>query len=335
MFYHFRSEMENQPTKPQEGATESPSGTEPGVTENSPADLFVAANRPVHNMFLGPEGLRPGWRFALYVALSLAIAFFLTWPTSHWDVHGVVRLWRDWLIEFELFLAFLASGFVMARIEKRPFGAYGLPGRQAFGRNFWVGAVWGIAWLSILMGALHLAGAFSYGGLAVHGIRIFRFAAFYALVFLTVGFFEEFSFRGYTLFTLTDGMGFWRAAGVLSFVFGASHLANPGEAWVGALSAGLIGLFFCFTLRRTGSLWFAVGMHASFDWGESYMYSVPDSGELSPGHLLNSSFHGPRWLTGGSVGPEGSVFVFVLIALMWVAFDRMYPSRRFDTAYQE
>jgi uncharacterized protein len=81
-------------------------------------------------------------------------------------------------------------------------------------------------------------------------------------------------------------------------------------------------------LRRTGTLWFAVGMHASWDWGETFLYSVPDSGTIAPGHLLNSSFQGSAWLTGGSVGPEGSVLVFVLIGAMWVVFDRMYPARR-------
>jgi len=33
-------------------------------------------------------------------------------------------------------------------------------------------------------------------------------------------------------------------------------------------------------------------------------------------------------LTGGSVGPEGSVLVFVVIALMWVVFDRVYPATK-------
>jgi len=67
-------------------------------------------------------------------------------------------------------------------------------------------------------------------------------------------------------------------------------------------------------------------MHASWDWGESFLYSVPDSGAVVPGHLLNSAFHGPQWLTGGTVGPEGSVLGFVLIAAMWVVFDRLYPA---------
>jgi hypothetical protein len=49
----------------------------------------------------------------------------------------------------------------------------------------------------------------------------------------------------------------------------------------------------------------------------------------SPGHLLSSSFHGPAWLTGGSVGPEGSVLVFVMIAGLWIAFDRTYHEVRY------
>ncbi len=122
---------------------------------------------------------------------------------------------------------------------------------------------------------------------------------------------------------------------MLSLAFGAVHLpqeksalGNQGEAWIGALGAALIGLFFCLTLKRTGSLWFAVGMHASWDWGETFLYSVPNSGMTAPGHMMNPSFHGSRWLTGGSVGPEGSVLLFVLIALMWILFDRVYPAKR-------
>ena len=111
----------------------------------------------------------------------------------------------------------------------------------------------------------------------------------------------------------------------LSALFGGLHLGNKGESWRGALAAGLIGLFFCFTLRRTGNLWFAVGLHASWDWAESYFYGVPDSGTMVQGHLLNPSFHGPAWLTGGTVGPEGSVLVFVVIAALFAAFHFTHP----------
>jgi uncharacterized protein len=108
------------------------------------------------------------------------------------------------------------------------------------------------------------------------------------------------------------------------------HIGNPGETWVGLVAVAAIGLFFCLTLRRTGNLWFAVGFHASWDWGESYLYSVPDSGGMVTGHLMHSSFHGSRWLTGGSVGPEGSMLVFMVLALTAVAFDRVYPEVKYE-----
>ena len=169
--------------------------------------------------------------------------------------------------------------------------------------------------------ALRGSNVFYFGGIVIHGWPLFKFAAFWAVLFLVVGFFGgKFMSRGYTQFTLTQGIGFWPAAAVMSVAFGAIHLGNQGEDRIGALAAAAIGLFFCLTLRRTGDLWFAVGFHAAWDWGETYLYSVPNSGVVAPGHLLSSSFHGSKWLTGGSVGPEGSLLVFVVIALLWIAF---------------
>jgi membrane protease YdiL (CAAX protease family) len=93
----------------------------------------------------------------------------------------------------------------------------------------------------------------------------------------------------------------------------------------------VIGLFFCLTLWRTGSLWFAVGMHASFDFGETFLYSVPNSGFVAQGHLSNATLHGPVWLTGGTVGPEGSVYSFATMALLFVVFTRVYSPRPVET----
>jgi CAAX protease family protein len=307
--------------------------SQPGESQVEPASADDQASpAPVpptrYQIFFGDHGLRAGWRFLLYALMAVGFTFamaFLLAPLSR-RLHP--HLWADLIEEAGGVVAVMLPALILGGYEKRSIGDYGLPARQAFGKLFWAGLLWGIASLSLLMLAMRGVDAFYFGHLALHGIRIFKFASFYAVLFVLVGFFEEFSFRGYPQFTLTTGMGFWPSAFALSALFGGLHLNNPGEAWVGGLSAGLIGLFFCFTLLRTGSLWFAVGMHASWDWGESFLYSVPDSGGMSPGHLLNSSFHGPRWLTGGSVGPEGSVLVFVVIAVVWVVFDRVYPKAR-------
>ena len=284
----------------------------------------------IRRIFIGPVGIRAGWRIAMYLVMATIVALALGFVLQGWTPQGAGRLWKEMAGEFSLFLATLIPALVMARIEKRSVGDYGLPLQGAFGKLFWVGSLWGILAITTLVGAMRGAHVFYFGHLALHGIRILKFAFFWGLFFLAVGFFEEFLLRGYTQFTLASGIGFWPTAAALSSVFGLIHMYNPGEAWAGALSAGLIGFFFCLTLRRTGNLWFAVGFHFSFDWGETFLYSVPNSGTTTPGHLLSSSFQGPRWLTGGTVGPEGSLLVFVLIAALWLAFDRMYPQVRYQ-----
>ena len=287
---------------------------------------FATANEAsyAHTLFIGPDGLRPGWGFAFYVVAFLMIQQFavqLAWAHDFGDSGLRSRM----LEEIGNFLAAVIPAVVLAGVERRPWSAYGLPGRQAFGRLAWIGVLWGFAAISVVIIALYGAHAFSFGHIVLHGKRLLRFAAYWGLFFVLVGLFEDFLFRGYSQFTLARGIGFWPAALVLSSIFGFSHRGNTGERWSGILIAAFIGLFFCLTLRRTGNLWFAIGFHAAWDWGETFFYSVPDSGTVWPGHLLSSSLSGPAWLTGGSVGPEGSLLCFAVITLVWVAFDRVYP----------
>jgi len=304
---------------------EQPNPHDPG----SGSPLAQPGLEPMHTMFIGSEGLRAGWRLLLYVVMWRGLRMLLGALLDRLDPHVTIRLWLDLIAELGSFVVVAIPAVVMGWIEKRPFGDYGLPGRGAFGRSFWMGVVWGMVAITGLMLAIGGVGDFSLGAAALHGQRVLKFAAFWGAFFLVVGLFEEFLLRGYAQFTLAQGIGFWPAALLLSTYFAVLHFGNPGETWVGLLAVVAIGLFFCLTLRRTGTLWFAVGFHASWDWGESYLYSVPDSGGMVTGHLMHSSFHGSHWITGGSVGPEGSVLVFVVIALTWVAFDRIYPEVKY------
>jgi membrane protease YdiL (CAAX protease family) len=287
---------------------------------------FAAAVQPsyVRTVFFDPDGgLKAGWGFAFYVAMFYPLRYAaIQWADS--VSLGASGLWSMMLEEFGVLMAAVLPAVVLARVERRPWAAYGLPVRAAFGKLFWVGAAWGFASISVLLGAMYGLRVFDVGHLALHGARIVKFGLFWAVMFLLVGLFEDFLFRGYSQFTWARMIGFWPSAVLLSCLFGLIHWQNGGEQWPGLLAAAAIGFFFCLTLRRTGSLWFAVGFHAAWDWGETFFYSVPDSGTLFPGHLLKSSFHGPAWLTGGRVGPEGSVLCFVVIAVVWVGFEKVY-----------
>jgi hypothetical protein len=222
--------------------------------------------------------------------------------------------------------AAVATGVLMGRIEGRSFADYGLPGRQAFGKHFWQGAAYGLALLTILMASIEALGGFSLGRLALGEAAALRYGALYLLAFLLVGFFEEAAFRGYLQATLAQEIGFWPSSLALSAAFAAIHVRNFGEAPSGLLLAGCFGLLAAFSLRRTGNIWFAIGMHAAWDWGESYVFGVPNSGVPATGHLTDASMHGAMWLTGGTVGPEGSALVFAVMALGALGLHLLFPA---------
>lgn len=290
----------------------------------SPGFAIASQQSYISTLFFGSDGLRPGWGFAFYAFSFLILQRLFGDFLLAYDL-GAHGRWLMLLEEFGWVLAAAVPAVILSRIERRPWATYGLPTRLALGKQFWSGALWGFGGISLLILALFGLNGFTFGHLVLHGPRVLRYALFWAAMFLLVGLFEEFAFRGYSQITLARGIGFWPSAVALSIAFGLIHLTNGGEQWPGLLAAACIGLFFCLTLRRTGSLWFAVGFHAAWDWGETFFYSVPDSGMVASGHLLSSSIHGPPWLSGGSVGPEGSLLCFPVIAILWIVFERTHP----------
>jgi membrane protease YdiL (CAAX protease family) len=289
-----------------------------------------AVHKPETNLFLGENGLRAGWRLLIYLLMVVASSTAIS--TAFDSKAGPPGVWAQLLSEAMGFALAFGGAVILSRIERRPVGVYGLPGREMFGGKFWLGFLLGLAEISVLIGLIGVFGGYSFGPLALEGKAILAWGGFHLVMFVVVGLYEEFFFRGYTQFTLGDGIGFWPAAVLLSVTFGAVHLGNSGEGVVGAASVVLIGLFWCFTLKRTGNLWYAVGLHASFDWGETFLYSVPNSGIVMEGHLSNSILRGPNWLTGGSVGPEGSVFCFLTMGLQFLVVMWLFPAAKSEPA---
>src|ERR1700741_4698725 len=266
-------------------------------------------------------------RIAIYIVLSTGIAFAVQWILAGFADGFLYSPRNLGISEVSPFVGAFAAAAAMAQGEGGRVGGFGLPLRGAFGKLFWQGAAFGLAEISAVVGAISIAGSYHFGSLAIHGADIVRWTAFWGMFFLLVGLYEEFAFRGYVQFTLAQAVRFWPAAILLSVAFGVVHRSNPGESKLGLAGVMLTGLFWCLTLRRTGNLWFAVGMHASFDFGETFLYSVPDSGVVFPGHLLNATLAGPTWFTGGSAGPEASVCDFIVLIILFYVFHRLYPAR--------
>ncbi len=270
-----------------------------------------------HRVFYGPSELRAGWRLFIFLAIVIAVINARNLLVRRL-LHGAGDTALFFVGEVSDFLIFLLASWVMGNIEGRTIADYGLPRRGMFRVQFWQGVLLGFAAITGLLVAMRVVGVFYFGSIALHGADIWRWAIVYVFAFILVALREEFRARGYGLFTLSAGIGFWPAAILSAAFFGYSHHGNSGEDWVGLFNAGAFGLLACLLLRRTGNLWMPIGLHMAFDWGETYFYGVANSGHKLHGHLLNSTSSGPAWLSGGTVGPEGSLLCTLLIVVVWL-----------------
>jgi membrane protease YdiL (CAAX protease family) len=139
----------------------------------------------------------------------------------------------------------------------------------------------------------------------------------------------EFAFRGYLLFTLTQATSFWPAAVLTSILFGLIHL-DVGAPWPVIVNFCALALFACLAIRRTGTLWFAIGAHVAFDWADSFFYSI--GGPAVQGQLFQATVHGSPWLSGGAAGPDGNIFNLVLVAASILLLSRLYPQVKYPPA---
>ena len=330
------------------------------TTANTPDPNPVVTNQApppasrIHNIFIGRDGLRAGW--SLLIAITLFSIFFpalnaLVHKTHLIAPHALENEPTPTPVFLSETLALLVTclvTWIMSKIEHRPISVYGLGGQSKLPR-FLAGALWGVFFLSLLVLLLVKTGLLVIDGRLLFGGDVLRYAAAWIPGFLAIALFEEFFFRGYLQYTLSRGfaglyrsifkqttnsraLGFWTAAILVSFGFGLVHGSNPGESPIGLICAGLASLVFCLSLWRTGSLWWAIGLHTTWDWAQSFLYGVADSGASFRYHLLATHPVGRPLLSGGATGPEGSLCALPILFLLTLVIIFTLPRRDNDYA---
>ena len=253
-------------------------------------------------IFHNGRELRAGWRLLLFCILVFVFGYATHFVVKRLPLPEYPGLHPVGIIvdDAVLLLIALAATALMARFEHRSFAVYGLPRiRDLFGRMFWRGTVWGLVMPSAIILLIFFGGGYHVHGLNLTGTELLKFASLWILANLLIGLSEEILFRGYFMYTLTDGIGFWAAAALESIGFGALHYyTKPHERWEDWMAVTLLTVFITLALRRTGSLAFPIGMHAAFDFAFLYVFSGMNGGEFGVGRLLNAEFSGPNWLTG-------------------------------------
>jgi membrane protease YdiL (CAAX protease family) len=293
---------------------------------NSTAPPSTTPRAHVQSFFLNTQGLHAGWSALLFVCIFLLALLVLSTISGliarhlHLPLHvtqGALHPYVALLSESILLASTLLATIFMARLENRSPLSYGLTGPNR-AQHFLTGLLAGFGFLSLLMLLLLLTHHVQLDASTLAASALWRSALLWGCAFLLVGCTEELLLRGYLLQTLARGIGFWPAALALALLFGSLHKTNPGESRIGLLTAALIALLFSLSLRRIGSLWWAIGFHSAWDWAESFFYGTPDSGILSQGRRLTAHAHGPLWWSGGVTGPEGSALCLPILAALWL-----------------
>lgn len=227
-----------------------------------------------------------------------------------------------------IFLGLLAACWLFSRAERRPLRSYGVGSYRV--RDIFAGAFWGVAAMSLVVFVLHAGHWLVFEGLLLHGAAAFGYGLLWLFAFLCVGCAEEYTFRGYLQYSLMRGvwglaeaisptkartLAFWIAAVILSILFALAHTGNAGENPFGLLQVFFAGITFVYALWRTGSLWWAIGYHMAWDWSQSYLFGVADSGNVSIGRLFATHPAGRTLFSGGTAGPEGSIFATIALLL--------------------
>lgn len=293
----------------------------------------------ITSIFIGPDGLRAGWRFLLFALGIILGGRLIEQPLGEFLAqHSKVNLHElsaPALLIHEI--VFCISVFLVtaiaAALERRRIDSYGLPVERAFGKFFWKGMLAGLLVVIFVAGAMILSGAMVLHGFALHGSDLARLLPLWFIANIFVGISEEYTFRGYALQSLWRGGGFWPAALITTAIFAGDHLEKPGE---NAMDIGMIfvlGLILCISVRQTGSLWWAVGWHAALDFGQLFLIGTRNGGQMPVGHLFNISFPGPAWLNGGELGTEASVFMIpaaiaTFIYVRWFLGARQQANER-------
>ncbi len=279
----------------QTGGEEKPLGTGQPA-EFDPGAMPPPGGRGPSWIFLGPEGLRAGWSVLLFVVLMGLFAFLIGSVLAAAHLIGHKPAFTPQFMffnELDQLVALVAAASIMAFIERRRLWDYNLTGARRT-RHFFSGLAVGFAALSLLVGEMAAGHWLHFNGVELSGIEILRWGAFWGLLFLMVGCVEEGTFRCYLQSTLTRGLNFWWAFGILAVACGLTAMRVKGEGVWGAYAIALIGLVPCFLLHQKAA------RHSGF-WQAAWVTSALFG-------LAHTGNGGENWIGIFAAGAIGFVF---------------------------
>lgn len=244
----------------------------PGV-QPKPTPLGHGETRFLKWVLIGDHGLRSGWSVAIFLVLTFLLLITFS-AAAKKLISGILHIKTgnstaatSIIGEIIFALAVLGAIAVCALIERRRILDYNLrDSRRSL--HFLSGIVGGFAALSLLVGGLFSGGWLHFGSSSLSGIQIAQYGALWGIAFLLTGLVEEGSTRCYLQFTLTRGINFWWAFGLIGAMClcGLLFIHNEGIWGVYAMAAlGVLPCLWLHVIRSTSAgFWQAAWVTSTF-----------------------------------------------------------------------
>jgi hypothetical protein len=265
-----------------------------------------------------------GGRLRAYLQFLAAIVYFFC--ARSLAVHGASGFVGDaWfplvdqaMLAFLLLVGFAAMGFWLDH-QSQPISAQGFPRREAWRREFAMGAA--IGWGIVLVCVVPMIVA---GGIAISLFTqasawgwLIADAAFFAVAALA----EEIAYRGYAFQCFIRAVG--PAGAVLGFaaIYAIVQALNPGANRVSLLVSLAFSVLLSTAYLRTRALWVSWGLNFGWKASQALIFGLAVSGVSSHSPVVQGDPMGPLWLTGGAFGLESSWLAgIVLLAAIPVVY---------------
>jgi uncharacterized protein len=219
-----------------------------------------------------------------------------------------------------LFFPLAALGLVVFAwvrfVERRTLATIGLvPFDRA--KRFVRGHLVGMAMVCLVAFGIWVAGGFEVGsvGRALHSPRALVEAVVLLAGFAVQSSVEEIVFRGWLLSLVAHRLNLVWAVVLSSTAFTLLHYEGSIQPPLFTLNVFLFAIFACFWALRYENVWGVMGWHAGWNglFVIGFELRITGLDAHLPALLVKLTPKGPRALTGGAEGPEGSVVCTLLV----------------------
>ncbi len=272
----------------------------------------------VKNIFINAEidYLRAGWRIGIFLLIATACNTVITAPlmTLLKQIPGIPLQTAGAYLFYGT--TTLATWIMLRFLDKRPFVAVGLTLKAKAGKELSQGLLFGSGMMSAIFVIEYATGMvyIEFRDVTLQqGLMIFINSI---MLYIIVGYGEEFLFRGYIFQTFIEGSNKAIATLTLALIFAMAHSSNPNASVFGLVNVGLAGIWLSIAYFKTRALWLPIGLHISWNFFQGFVYSYPVSGTTSVREQIGTAIvSGPDWLTGGAFGPEGGALATLMLII--------------------